>query len=122
MKHQSEKQFEQQVKAFLREQGCWVLKTWSNGIQREGVPDLLVCCNGYFLGIELKSEVGKPSELQKWNIRKIRDASGFACVLRPSQFIAFKAMIISINQHVNCRYSTAEDILLEKEKKHDKSL
>ena len=52
----AEKQFEKKVKAFLDEQGVWWLKTWSNGIQREGVPDLLVCCNGYFIGVELKNE------------------------------------------------------------------
>lgn len=112
----AEKDFEKQVKAFLREQGCWTLKTWSNGIQREGVPDLLVCCNGYFLGIELKSETGKPSELQKWNIRKIRDAGGFACVLRPSQFEHFKEMIRCINQNVNCRFSIPENEVLKGEK------
>lgn len=113
---QSEKQFEQQVKAFLREQKCWTLKTWSNGIQREGVPDLLVCCNGYFLGIELKTETGKATELQKWNIRKIRDAGGFACVLRPSQFEAFKEMIIRINENVNCRFSIPETEVLKGER------
>ena len=36
----TEKQFENKVKKFLKEQGCWVLKTWSNGVQRKGVPDL----------------------------------------------------------------------------------
>lgn len=88
-----EKQFENQVKAFLKEQGCWTLKTWSNGIQRKGVPDLLVCCNGWFLGIELKNEKGKPSALQLWNIEKIREADGVAIVLYPDQFENFKHMI-----------------------------
>ena len=111
-----EKQFEQQVKAFLREQGCWTLKTWSNGIQREGVPDLLVCCNGYFLGIELKSETGKPSELQKWNIRKIRDSGGFACVLRPHQFEEFKSFIKKMTMLINSSYVIFKDEFLEGEK------
>ena len=112
----AEKDFEKQVKAFLREQGCWTLKTWSNGIQREGVPDLLVCCNGYFLGIELKSETGKPSELQKWNIRKIRDAGGFSCVLRPSQFEEFKRFIKKMTMLINSSYVIFKDEFLEGEK------
>ncbi len=91
-----EKQFENKVKAFLKEQGCWVLKTWSNGIQREGIPDLLVCCNGSFIGIELKAENGNPSELQLWNIDQINKAGGYAFVLYPSQFEELKKLIRSI--------------------------
>ena len=91
-----EKAFEKQVKDFLQEQGCWCLKTWSNGIQREGVPDLLVCCNGYFVAVELKNETGKASDLQLWNIRKINEAGGFAIVLYPSAFERFKSFIADL--------------------------
>ncbi len=51
----TEKQFEKKVKQFLTDQGCWMLITWSNGVQREGVPDLLDRCKGLFLGIDLKA-------------------------------------------------------------------
>ncbi len=88
-----EKQFEQKVKKFLEEQHCWVLKTWSNGVQREGIPDLLVCCDGYFVAVELKAETGKPSKLQLWNIEKIREADGIAIVLYPDMFEQFQHMI-----------------------------
>lgn len=98
-----EKQFENQVKAFLKEQGCWVLKTWSNGIQREGVPDLLVCCNGYFVGVELKNEKGKPSALQLWNIEKINESGGYAFTLYPDQFEDFKEFIFHVNHGLNYR-------------------
>lgn len=95
----TEKQFENKVKSFLDEQGCWYLKTWSNGIQREGIPDLLICCNGYFLGVELKAANGKPSKLQEWNIDKIRESNGLAIILYPKQFDDFKDMVNSLNQH-----------------------
>jgi hypothetical protein len=88
-----EKQFEQKVKQFLKEQQCWVLKTWSNGVQREGVPDLLVCCDGYFIAVELKAAGGTPTELQLWNIEKIREAEGIAIVLYPNMFDQFQHMI-----------------------------
>lgn len=93
-----EKAFENKVKEFLKSQNCWVLKTWSNGVQRSGVPDLLVCCNGYFLGVELKAEKGKPSDLQLWNIQKIREAGGIAFVLYPSGFERFKDIIKQLKQ------------------------
>lgn len=89
----TEKQFENKVKQFLKEKGCWILKTWSNGVQRDGVPDLLICCNGLFIGVELKAKKGKPSKLQLWNVNGIRDAGGIAIVLYPDQFDQFKRMI-----------------------------
>ena len=91
-----EKDFEREVKQFLMLNHCWFLKTWGNSIQRSGVPDLLVCCNGYFLGVELKAESGKPSELQKWNIEKIRESGGIGIVLYPDQFEDFKRMIYKL--------------------------
>ena len=89
----TEKQFENKVKAFLKDQGCWFLKTWSNGVQREGIPDLLICCNGYFLAVELKAPRGTVKPLQKHEIRKIRDAEGLAFPLYPDQFEAFTRII-----------------------------
>lgn len=88
-----EKQFENHVKEYLKQHGCWILKTWSNGIQRKGVPDLLVCCKGYFVAVELKAEDGHASDLQQWNIEKIRKSGGIALVLYPDEFEAFKQLI-----------------------------
>lgn len=88
-----EKNFENKVKDFLKEQDCWFVKTWSNGVQRAGIPDLLVCCNGHFIGVELKAPKGKPSELQLYNLRKIKESGGYAILLYPYDFEYFKAFI-----------------------------
>lgn len=88
-----EKAFERKVREYLQSRGCWVLKTWSNGVQRKGIPDLIVCCNGYFMGVELKAESGKPSELQIWNIEQIRKSNGVAIILYPNQFDQFKELV-----------------------------
>ncbi|MEA5004563.1 MAG: VRR-NUC domain-containing protein [Christensenella sp.] len=63
-------------------------------MQRSGVPDLLVCCNGLFLGVELKAENGKPTPLQLWNIDKIKDAGGIGMVLYPNGYESFKKLIM----------------------------
>lgn len=99
-----EKDFEKKVKAFLKEGGCWVLKTWSNGVQRQGIPDLLVCCNGHFVGVELKAEKGRSSDLQLWNIEEIRKAGGIAIVLYPDQFDQFKEMICELQRLSDTTY------------------
>ena len=89
----SEKRFENQVKKFLKDNGIWYVKTWSNGIQRKGIPDIIACVNGRFLGIELKAENGKPSELQKYEVMKIRESGGEAYILYPDQFETLKLII-----------------------------
>ena len=92
-----EKNFENKVKGFLKEQGCWQLKTWSNGVQRSGVPDLLVCCKGQFVGIELKAQNGKPSALQIYNLRKIEESGGYGVLLYPCDFELLKGFINALN-------------------------
>ncbi len=96
----TEKEFENKVKEFLKDNHCWCLKTWGNGVQRKGIPDLLICCNGIFLGVELKSQIGHFDKegLQMWNIKQIREAGGVSMVLRPDQFEAFKILIKEINE------------------------
>lgn len=88
-----EKTFETQVKGYLKDCGCWILKTWSNGVQRKGIPDLLVSCNGYFLAVELKADNGNPTDLQRWNVSHIRKSGGIAIILYPVQFKAFKKLV-----------------------------
>lgn len=89
-----EKQFENKIKKFLKEQNCYYIKYWSGGqFTKSGVPDLLICCNGYFVAVEVKAENGKPSELQLYNIDEIKKAGGFAMILYPNQFDNFKKFI-----------------------------
>lgn len=95
----AEKNFENRVKQFLKEQNCWVLKTWGGGLQRSGIPDLLISCNGRFVGVEVKATNGEPSKLQIWNLLKIDDSGGFGWLLYPKQFDAFKDFIIELNRN-----------------------
>ena len=89
-----ESKFKEMVEQFLKSKGCWYVKYWGGGAYtKAGIPDLLVCCNGYFLGVELKAKNGHPTPLQLWNIEQIRKAGGFAIVLYPDQFNDFKYMI-----------------------------
>lgn len=90
-----EKNFENKIKAYLDSIGVWHIKYWAGSqFTKSGVPDILACINGYFLAIEVKAQSGKPSELQLWNINKIRGAGGIAIVLYPDQFDNFKKLII----------------------------
>lgn len=89
----AEKTFENKIKKFLEDNGCWYVKYFANRMTKVGVPDILACVNGYFVAIEVKAPNGKASELQWWNVDKIREAGGIAVVLYPDQFDEFKERI-----------------------------
>lgn len=89
----AEKQFENKIKAYLRTRDAYFVKFFANAFTRSGVPDILACVNGHFVGIEVKAKDGRPSELQLHNIRKIREAGGIAFVLYPSAYEHFTRLI-----------------------------
>lgn len=99
----AEKDFENKIKAYLKEQGCWYIKYWGGGgFTKSGIPDLLICCNGRFIAAEVKSSTGSPTDLQRKKIREIRDAGGIAFVLYPEHFETFKKMIQKIKEGKEC--------------------
>lgn len=71
-----EKNFENRVKQWLRSKGCYVVKYYGCGGTRAGVPDLLVCANGRFVGVEIKAEHGKLAPLQRSHLDKILTSGG----------------------------------------------
>lgn len=90
----SEKQFENKIKKYLKEHNAYFLKYWAGAqFTKSGVPDILTCVNGYFVGIEVKAQNGKPSELQLYNIQQIRKAGGFAYVVYPSGWERLKDIL-----------------------------
>lgn len=88
-----EKQFEEKVKKYLKEKGCWLLKYWGGGFTKTGIPDLLVCCKGWFMGVEIKGPEGKPTELQIYNLRSIDRAGGRGILLYPKDYDLFKRLV-----------------------------
>lgn len=97
-----EKSFENKIKKFLEEQGCWYVKYFANRMTKSGIPDILACVNGYFVAIEVKASNGKPSELQYYHRDKIRATGGISIILYPEQFDEFKDYIKKLNQNRTC--------------------
>lgn len=69
------------------------MKFFANAYTKSGIPDILCCCNGYFLGVEVKASNGRPSELQKRNIKLINEENGYGVILYPDQFDDFRTLI-----------------------------
>ena len=81
-----EKQFENKVKKMLSEKGVWFFKVWGGLFQKAGIPDIVGCCNGHFIALEIKASNGRPSKLQMYVINKIKQAGGYARFVYPNDY------------------------------------
>ena len=62
--------------------GWWGFKVQGGGSQMRGVPDIVGCYNGQFVGFEVKRPiVGRLSKLQEHRIEQIKAAKGHAFVV-----------------------------------------
>lgn len=89
-----EKNFENKIKDFLKENKCWFIKYWGGGFYtKDGTPDILCCCKGRFIAIEVKAPDGKPTLIQCQKLKQINDAGGYAILLYPEQWHCFENFI-----------------------------
>lgn len=71
------------VKKYLDAHGVWHFSPVSNGMGRHGIPDIICCWRGRFLGIEVKApgKRSNTSPLQQREIAAIQAAEGVALVV-----------------------------------------
>ena len=65
----------------LKAQGAYYFFPATGGYGRSGVPDIVACLKGQFIGIECKAGGNQPTALQESELQKIRDAGGWAFVI-----------------------------------------
>jgi Holliday junction resolvase len=65
----------------------------THGFGRSGVPDIVCCVNGYFLGIECKAGTNKPTALQVREIEAIRRSNGVAIVVNEENWDMVRALV-----------------------------
>ena len=63
----------------LKELGVYAHKNITTN--KKGVPDIIVCFKGKYLALEVKRPGGKTTELQDYNIVKIKQSGGVAEVV-----------------------------------------
>lgn len=103
-----EKSFENKIKKWLAANGCYYVKFFANGYTRRGVPDILASVDGFFIGIEVKADNGRPSELQIDNIREIRASGGYAWIVYPSGWPELKEILTGFLNHDGTRLKESE--------------
>ncbi len=82
------------VKKMLDEMGIYHFSPVQNGMGRAGIPDIIGCFRGRFLGIECKAGKGKTTALQDLELEKIRQAKGFAYVVNETNIQDLKELLI----------------------------
>jgi len=70
-----------QVVKVLKETDSYYFFPATHGYGRSGIPDIICCVNGKFLGIECKAGTNKPTALQTRELEAIRRSNGHAIVV-----------------------------------------
>ncbi len=65
----------------LRTRGGFWVKIHGSPLQIAGLPDIIGCYRGRFVGLEAKREGGKPTRLQLYTMGKIREAGGMTSLI-----------------------------------------
>ena len=76
LKNNEETRLQQRIQTYLQSLGAYEFKVHGSAYMKAGIPDLIACLDGKFIGIECKVGYNKPSELQKAHGRMIEKAGG----------------------------------------------
>ena len=71
-----EKKVKDAVTKILKQRHAYYFFPVTGGFGRSGIPDIIVCYEGNFLGIECKAGKNKPTALQEQEMKKIIAAGG----------------------------------------------
>jgi len=82
----NEKRIENEIKAYIAQNGGLAYKIHGGDLYQEtGIPDLLCCWKGLFFGIEVKDPTGKPSTIQLVQGARIKKAGGHFLIAKSLQ-------------------------------------
>lgn len=77
-----EKKVKNKVVQILRQLGAYYFFPATYGMGRSGVPDVIVCYRGRFIGIECKAGKNQPTPLQRRELGAIETMGGISLVIR----------------------------------------
>lgn len=76
-----ESKVKKKVVAKLKSRKIYHFYPVTGGFGRSGVPDVVACYRGVFIGIECKAGKNKPTDLQRKNLDDISGCGGIALVI-----------------------------------------
>ena len=94
------------VQKLLKELEVYFFTPVTGGYGRSGVPDLVCCVDGMFLGIECKAGDNKPTPLQYREMDLIRAAQGVAMVVRENNIEEVRLVIRQMRKEKHAANNT----------------
>jgi len=76
-----EAKVKKKVVTILKQAGAYYFYPVTGGYGASGVPDIICCYQGRFIGIECKAGKNKPTKLQELNLERIEATGGIAMVI-----------------------------------------
>jgi hypothetical protein len=81
------------VKALLAKHKVYYFMPATHGYGSSGVPDIVACMHGKFIGIETKANGGVPTPLQMKNLMSIVDNGGISLIIDETGIGMFQLML-----------------------------
>ncbi len=82
-----ESKLEEEVERLMQIKGIWQLARYQAQSNQNGLPDRLYLYKGYLLGLELKTDEGKPTNLQLRKIKEINKNGGIGLIVRNTKTV-----------------------------------
>jgi Holliday junction resolvase len=92
-----ESKVKRRVTKILQKFGAYYFSPVTGGFGRSGVPDLVVCYQGVFIGIECKAGDNKPTALQLKNLEDIHTNGGWGMIVNEDTAEDVEAVLIYIS-------------------------
>lgn len=84
------------VTKILKKLGIYYFYPVTGGYGSSGVPDIICCYNGLFIGIECKAGTNKPTPLQEAQMQKIRQAGGHTIVINEQNVSVLEMWLLNL--------------------------
>ena len=94
-----ESKVKKKVVAILQQFGAYFFYPVTGGYGRSGVPDIVACWKGRFIGIECKANGGVPTALQMKNLLEISDKNGLALIIDETGIGMFMLLMTTWEAH-----------------------
>jgi len=91
-----EKWVKAQVVKMLKEIGAYYFYPVASGYMSIGVPDIVACIKGRFVGIECKAGSNQATPLQLKNLKDIVDNGGISVLVNEDALIELKKLLQEI--------------------------
>ena len=94
---------EGKVKAWIRGRikdrypESYVYSTFVGQYGKKGLPDLIMCINGFFVSIEVKTETGSVTKIQEAEGAKIVKSGGFWVTIYGKNEVAIQSLFSAID-------------------------